>query len=80
MAQKRTRRRFTHEFKAQVVKRLLEGGGGLSEMPAELGVGTAQLSAWRTEYMAAGTAEAPATRRAEQVETQRLKREVKRLE
>lgn len=80
MAQKRTRRRFTREFKMQAVKRLLEGGRGLSEIATELGVGTAQLSAWRTEYLAAGTAEALAARRAEQAEAQRLKREVKRLE
>ncbi len=29
MAEKRTRRSFTREFKAQAVKRLLEGGRGL---------------------------------------------------
>ena len=32
MAEKRTRRRFTAEFKADAVKRLLEGGKGLSEV------------------------------------------------
>ena len=32
MAVKRTRRRFTHEVKTQEVKRLLEGGKGLSEI------------------------------------------------
>jgi transposase-like protein len=36
MAEKRTRRRFTVEFKAQAVKRLLEGGRGLSEVASEL--------------------------------------------
>jgi transposase len=35
MADKRTRRRFTASFKAQVVKRLLEGGRGLSEVATE---------------------------------------------
>jgi transposase len=80
MVQRRSRRRFTREFKMQAVKRLLEGGRGLSEIATELGIGTAQLSAWRTEYLAAGTAEALAAGRAEQAETQRLKREVKRLE
>ena len=38
MAEKRTRRRFTTEFKAQAVKRLLEGGKGLSEVATELGL------------------------------------------
>ena len=80
MAERRTRRRFTAEFKAQAVKRVLEGGKPLAEVATELGVGTGQLSAWRTEHLAAGSAEALVTRRAEAAETQRLKRENKRLE
>ena len=80
MAEKRTRRRFTHEFKAQAVERLLEGGKGLSEVATELGLSPGQLSAWRTDHLAAGSAEALAVRKAEQAETQRLRREVKRLE
>ena len=80
MAEKRTRRRFTAEFKAQAVKRLLEGGSGLAEVATELGLSAGQLSSWRTEYLAAGSAEALAARKVEQAETQRLKREVKRLE
>ena len=80
MAERRTRRSFTREFKAQAVKRLLDGGKGLSEVATELGIGTGQLSQWRTEHLAAGSAEALAVRKAEQAETQRLKREVKRLE
>ena len=77
MAERRTRRSFTREFKAQAVKRLLDGGKGLSEVATELGIGTGQLSQWRSEHLAAGSAEALAVR---QAETQRLKREVKRLE
>ena len=80
MAEKRTRRRFTAEFKAQAVKRLLEDGQGLSEVATELGLSPGQLSAWRTEHLAAGSAEALALRKAEQAEVQRLKRENKRLE
>jgi transposase len=80
MAERRTRRSFTREFKAQAVKRRLEGGRGLSEVATELGIGTGQLSQWRSEHLAADSAEALAARRAEQAETQRLKREVKRLE
>jgi transposase len=80
MAEKRTRRRFTAEFKERAVERLLEGGKGLSEVATELGLSPGQLSAWRTEHLAAGSAEALALRKAEQAETQRLKREVKRLE
>src|ERR1700761_9429872 len=80
MADRRTRRRFTASFKAQAVKRLLEGGRGLSEIATELGLSSGQLSTWRTELLAAGSAEALAARKAEEAETLRLKREVKRLE
>jgi transposase-like protein len=80
MAEKRKRRRFTAEFKAQAVERLLEGGKGLAEVATELGLSPSQLGSWRNERLAAGSAEALAARKAEQAETQRLKREVKRLE
>jgi transposase len=80
MAEKRTRRRFTSEFKAQAVERLLEGGRSLAEVATELGLSPGQLSAWRTEHLAAGSAEALAARKAEEAETLRLKRENKRLE
>ena len=80
MAEKRTRRSFTREFKAQAVKRLLDGGRGLSEVATELGLSTGQLSTWRSEHLAAGSAAALAQRKAEEAETQRLKRENKRLE
>src|SRR5215211_1422643 len=80
MTARRTRRSFTRGFKAQAVKRLLDGGKGLSEVATELGVSAGQLSSWRAEHLAAGSAEALTARKAEQAETQRLKREVKRLE
>jgi transposase-like protein len=80
MAEKRTRRRFTAAFKAQAVKRLMVGGRGLAEVATELGLSTGQLSNWRTEILAAGSAEALAARKAEEVEMLRLKRELKRLE
>ena len=80
MAERRTRRRFTAEFKAEAVKRLLEGGRGLAEVATELGLSPGQLGTWRTEHLAVGSAEALAARKTEQAETQRLRREVKRLE
>ena len=80
MAEKRSRRSFPSEFKAQAVKRLLDGGKGLSEVATELGIGAGQLSQWRAEHLAAGSAEALAARKAEEAETLRLKRENKRLE
>jgi transposase-like protein len=80
MAERRKRRRFTAEFKAQAVDRLLESGKPRSEVATELGLSPGQLSQWRTERLAAGSAEALAARKVEQAETQRLRREVKRLE
>ena len=80
MAQRRTRRRFTREYKAQAVQHLLESGKPLTEVAAELDVSPGPLSQWRNEQLAAGSAEALAARKAEQAETQRLRREVKRLE
>src|SRR5438105_13677375 len=74
MAERQKRRRFTAEFKAEAVKRLLEGGKGLSEVATELGLSPGQLSAWRNEHLAAGSAEALAARKAEQAELQRLRR------
>jgi len=80
MAERRTRRRFTTEFEAEAVKRPLDGGKGLGEVATELGLSPGQLSGWRDEHLAAGSAEAQAAREAEQAELQRLKRENKRLE
>jgi transposase len=79
MAERRKRRRFTAEFKTRAVERLLEGGRGLSEVAAELGLSPGQPSQWRNEHLAAGSAEALAARKAEQAELQRLGRENKRL-
>src|SRR5215210_764040 len=85
MAQKRARRRFTRESKAQavqrlMVQRLIESGKPRADIAAELDVSPGQLSQGRNEQLAAGSAEALAARKAEQAETQRLRREVKRLE
>ena len=80
MAERQKRRRFTTEFKAEAVRRLLDGGKGLGEVATELGLSPGQLSGWRNEHLAAGSAEALAARKAEQAELQRLKRENKRLE
>src|SRR5215212_2159224 len=80
MAERRTRRRFTAEFKAEAVKRLLDGGKGLSEVATELGLSPGQLSGWRNEHLAAGSAEALVRQKAEAAELARLRRENKRLE
>ena len=80
MAERRKRRRFTAEFEAEAVERLLEGGKGLSEAATEPGTSPGQPSGWRDEHLAACSAEAPAAREAEPAEAQRLEREVERPE
>ncbi len=80
MAERRTRRRFTHEYKAQAVQRLIESGRPLADIAMELDVSPGQLSQWRNEQLAAGSAEARAQKKADEAEMLRLRREVKRLE
>ena len=80
MAQKRARRRFTREYKAQAVQRVIESGRPLADIAAELDVSPGQLSQWRNEQLAAGSAEALAQKKADEAEMLRLKRAVKRLE
>jgi len=75
--EKRKRRRFTAEYKAEAVKRLAESGKPLQEVSEELGVHPNQLRGWRNEHLAAGSAEALARRKAEAAG---LRREVERLE
>jgi transposase-like protein len=55
MAERRTRRRFTAEFKAQAVKRLLDGGKGLSEVATELGLSTGVVEEARQVGVALAT-------------------------
>src|SRR4051794_2852713 len=43
MGERQKRRRFTTEFKAEAVKRLLDGGKGLGEVATELGLSPGQL-------------------------------------
>ncbi len=80
MAQRRPRRRFTREYKAQAVQHLVESGKPLADIAAELDVSPGQLSQWRNEHLAAGSAEALAQKRADEAEMRRLRGEVKRLE
>ena len=76
----RTRRRFSAEYKSEVVKRLEESGRSLQAVADELGIHANQLRGWRNEQRAAGSAEALARQKVEAAELARLRREVKRLE
>ena len=60
---KKTRRRYTAEFKAAAVARLDETGETLSSVAQALGVAATQVKTWRLEQQAAGSAEAVARRK-----------------
>ena len=77
---KKTRRRYTAEFKAAAVARLDETGETLSSVAQALGVAATQVKTWRLEQQAAGSAEAVARRKVEAVELQQLRRDNKRLQ
>jgi transposase-like protein len=70
LAERRTRRRFTATFKAQAVKRVLDGRS-ISEVATELGLSTGQLSTWRLEHLAAGSVQALAQRKTDEAELER---------
>ena len=77
---KKTRRRYTAEFKVAAVARLDEPGETLSSVAQALGVAATQVKTWRLEQQAAVSAEAVARRRAEASELQQLRRDYKRLQ
>src|SRR5919202_1143992 len=76
--EKRRRRRFTAEYKAEAVKRLEESGKALQVVAEELGIHANQLRGWRNEHLATGSAEALARQKAEAAELARLRRGVPR--
>src|SRR5688500_13912306 len=76
---KKTRRRYTAEFKTAAVARLDEPGETFSSVARALGVAATQVKTWRLEQQAAGSAEAVARRRSEATELQQLHRDNKPL-
>ena len=80
MAEKRKRRRFTAEFKAEAVKRLRGQRQGPAAGRDRARPQPRPAQGWRNEHLAAGSAEALARQKAEAGQLARLKREIKRLE
>jgi len=77
---KKTRRRYTAEFKAAAVAQLDETGETLSSVAQALGVAATQMKTWRLEQQAAGSAKAVARRKVEAAKLQQLRRDNKRLQ
>ena len=76
---KKTRRRFTPEYKEQAVARLLEPGVTYASLSAELGITSGQLKTRHLELLVAGSATAIAQTKSEATELAQLRRDVKRL-
>ncbi len=69
--------RYTDEFKTEVVKQITDGGHTVPEVAKRLGVTPNSLYKWVKQY--GESPERAAAIRAEKAETQRLKRELKRV-
>lgn len=76
---RRTRRRFSPEYKEQAVARLLAPGATPASVASELGVTPTQRKTWRLELEAAGSAAAIERQQAEAGELARLRQDNKRL-
>jgi transposase-like protein len=69
--------RYTDEFKTEAVKQITDGGYTVPGVAKRLGVTTNSLYKWVKQY--GESPERAAAIRAEKAETQRLKRELKRV-
>lgn len=76
---KRTRRRFSQEFKDGAVARLAVPGATYASVAGELDVTVGQVKTWHLEQLAEGSADAIAAREAESAELAQLRKENKRL-
>ena len=76
---KRTRRRFSQDFKEGAVARLAVPGASYMSVASELDVTVGQVKTWHLEQLAEGSADAVAAREAESAELARLRKENRRL-
>lgn len=77
---KRTRRKFSDEFKEEAVKLVVEQGYSLAEAARNLGINANMLSRWKREIEGAGDGEAQiGSNISVKAELKRLRKENKRL-
>ena len=79
MMEKRKRRTFTPEFRAEAVELANKSGKGIGELAAELGLSESCLRKWVSQAEIDGQGKAGALTTAEREEITRLRREVKTL-
>ena len=72
-----SRQRYTEDFKVEAVKQITERGHSVPELAKRLGVTTNSLYKWIKQY--GESPERAAAIRAEKTETQRLRKELKRV-
>ena len=72
-----SRRRYTEEFKVAAVRQVTIEGHSVPEVAKRLGVTTKSLYSWKNLY--GESPERAAQMQAEQAESQRLKKELKRV-
>ena len=72
-----SRRRYTEEFKVAAVRQVTVEGHSVPEVAKRLGVTTKSLYDWKKLY--GESPERAAQTKAEQAETQRLRKELKRV-
>ena len=74
---RKTRNRYSSEFKANAVKRTLKGDVLIKEVAEELDIPAGYLSAWRRDYLASQESGAVEARLEAISENKRLKEELK---
>ncbi len=72
---KRTRRRFTAEFKAETVKLVKQGSGTMAELSRELGISAKSIGEWVRQSEESGDS----ISEDERIELRRLRKEVREL-
>ena len=72
-----SRRRYTEEFKVAAVRQVTVEGHSVSEVAGRLGISTHSLYVWKRRY--GERPERAEQIKADQVENQRLKKELKRV-
>jgi transposase-like protein len=78
--QRRKRRKFSDEYKAETVRLIQSSGKGVGQMALELGIGETALRRWVAQAeVEAGRGPAGALSRSERAELVELRRENQRL-
>ena len=79
--QRRKRRKFSHEYKAETVRLIQSSGKSVGQMALELGIGETALRRWCAQAeVEAGPGPEGALTRSERAELVELRRENRRLQ